>query len=68
MTKTQKQPRIIEGNFGGKIANFTDNAERDLELKHLKAYLGGHEYFRHGYSYTDGVRNERWFKVQRIKQ
>jgi len=57
-----KQPmHVTEGNFGGKIANFTDTLndkgeviktwkeERTQEQKHLKAYLAGHEYFRNGY-------------------
>lgn len=35
--------------FGGKLTGFTDKAEKDYEQKHLKAYLKGFKFFRHGF-------------------
>lgn len=42
--KTKKQPVY----FGGKIANFKDEAERAFEQKHLRAFLKGWQRFIHG--------------------
>jgi UDP-2,3-diacylglucosamine pyrophosphatase LpxH len=35
-------------HFLGKIENFKDKKEKELEKKHLKAYLKGHKLFVHG--------------------
>ena len=80
MRNKQREPRIITGTFGGKIKDFVDTKdengnilqtwqqERAFEQKHLKAYLGGHEFFRHGFSREEGEKQSspRWFMVKRI--
>jgi len=40
-------------SFGGKISDFKDKSEKDYEQKHLKAYLKGFKFFRHGFE-TNG--------------
>lgn len=39
--------------FGGKLTDFANKAERSFEQKHLKNYLKGAQYFRHGYKLTE---------------
>lgn len=36
--------------FLGKIDGFVDKQEKNLQKAHLKAYIGGHEFFHYGYS------------------
>jgi len=76
----KKQPvRKVEGNFGGKTKNFEDKLdengkiiktwkeERTFEQKHLKAYLQGREFFRHGFTKDEhGYSHPNWFMVKRI--
>lgn len=52
----------LRRSFGGKTENFKDKAERAFEQKHLKAYIGGHKRFRHGYDPKS--REPNWYMVK----
>jgi len=67
-----KQPmHVTEGNFGGKIANFSNAEERVQEQKHLKAYLAGYEYYRNGYKMVGNenhkIKVTNWLPVSRLE-
>jgi len=51
---------VKKRTFGGKLSGFTDRSEANFEKKHLKAYLKGHEFFRHGFRMSDGVKFPSW--------
>lgn len=70
-----KKDEVLVRRFGGKISGFKDNAEANFEKKHLKAYLKGDKYFRHGFKDEDDIRvpayhkvKEEWKKVKKQKQ
>ena len=58
MSKDNEQ---LERSFKGKIDNFKDKYEKAFEKKRLKAYLGGHVRFRHGFR-MNGY--PKWFDVE----
>ena len=76
----KKPIRIVTGTFGGKTKDFIDSKdengvvtqtwkqERAFEQKHLKAYLQGREYFRHGFikDETNGRTQPQWHVVKRV--
>lgn len=59
-------------SFGGILNEFKDAEEKAFQQKHLRAYLNGWEYFRHGYTdYVDPItqatyRIPAWFKTDEI--
>jgi hypothetical protein len=54
--------------FGGKITDFISKEEKNFEQKHLKAYLKGKKYFRHGFKTLSesGHRVPAWFETKII--
>jgi len=44
-----EEPKELTRSFGGKIDGFISSLEEAHEKRHLKAYLKGKKYFRHGF-------------------
>lgn len=54
----------IRRSFGGKLDGFISSLEEVHEKRHLKAYLKGTKYFRHGYVTNNfGNREPNYFNV-----
>lgn len=44
-----EEPKELRRSFGGKLDGFISSLEEAHEKRHLKAYLKGDKYFRHGF-------------------
>jgi hypothetical protein len=56
-------------SFGGKVKDFSDKDERTKEKKHLKAYLRGRFFYRHGLeSFMVGEREMLKPMVHEVKE
>ena len=44
-----KERKVKRKGFGGKLKDFATTAERNFEKAHLKAYLRGRKFFKHGF-------------------